>query len=82
MTFVPPDSSQSLYTKLCSGWFFPAHERLKGHDSVAVRKRLEAQEWWPAERLEAWRVARLRAFLMDIGARVPYCRDLFARLGF
>lgn len=34
----------SLYTSLCSGLLFPLHERLKHHDSVAVRKRLEAQE--------------------------------------
>jgi len=75
-------AGRSLYTGLCSGVLFPAHERLKGHDSVAVRRRLELQERWPWEQLDAWRVARLRYFLMDIGARVPYCRDLFAGLGF
>jgi len=32
------------YTALCSGLFFPLHERLKGHDSVAWHKRLEASQ--------------------------------------
>lgn len=74
--------SRSLYTALCSGMLFPAHERFKGHDSVAVRRRLEQQERWPQQHLESWRVARLRDFLMDIGAGVPYYQGLFARLGF
>ncbi|MBS1188669.1 MAG: capsular polysaccharide biosynthesis protein CapK [Rhodocyclaceae bacterium] len=74
--------SRSAYTALCSGVLFPVHELLKGHSSVAVRRRLEAQEWWPRDRLEAWRVERLRDFLMAVGARVPHYRALFARLDF
>ncbi|PHV12112.1 phenylacetate--CoA ligase family protein [Chitinimonas sp. BJB300] len=72
----------SVYTTLCSGVFFPLHERLKGHDSVALRRRLEASQWWTAEQLEAYRAERLRAFLTEIGQRVPYYRDLFHQLGF
>jgi phenylacetate-CoA ligase len=82
MTAATGRVARSLYTALCSGMLFPLHERLKRHRSAAVRRRLEAQERWPAEELEAWRVARLRQFLMDIEARVPYCRHLFSRLGF
>ncbi len=70
------------YTALCAHLLFPLHERLKGHDSVAVRRRLEASQWWPAERLEAERVQRLRGFLTDIGTHVPYYRTLFRSLGF
>jgi phenylacetate-CoA ligase len=72
----------SLYTAMCSRLLFPLHERLKGHDSVAVRKRLEESQWWLADRLADDRTARLREFLGDIGTRVPYYRELFGRLGF
>ena len=72
----------SLYTAVCSHALFPLHERLKGHDSVAVRQRLEASQWWPREAIEADRVARLRRFLVDAGTRVPYYRDLYAQSGF
>ena len=72
----------SLYTQLCANVLFPLHERLKKHDSVARRKALEESQWWPRERIEALRVERLRAFLTEIGARVPYYRELFARIGF
>ncbi len=72
----------SLYTKACSGLMFPLHERLKGHDSVAIRRRLEDSQWWTGERIAALQAERLRAFLVDIGAHVPYYRDLFAARGF
>ncbi len=70
------------YTALCAHVLFPLHERLKHHDSVAVRQRLEASQWWPADRLEDDRVQRLRAFLTDIGRHVPYFRTLFQDHGF
>lgn len=72
----------SLYTSVCSGVLFPLHERLKGHASVAMRKQLEASQWWPREQLQADRLQRLRAFLTEIGTRVPYYRTLFGQLGF
>lgn len=70
------------YTAICSGALFPIHERLKGHDSVAVRRRLEASQWWSVDQLEADRTQRLRRFLVDIGDHVPYFRDLFCSSGF
>jgi phenylacetate-CoA ligase len=72
----------SLYTALCSRVLFPIHERLKGHSSVAVLRRLEQSQWWSAERLQAEQVERLRAFLTDIGEHVPYFRTLFKERGF
>ena len=72
----------SLYTGICSRLLFPLHERLKGHDSVARRQRLEKSQWWPVDRLAEEQALRLRDFLVGIGARVPYHRDLFRRLGF
>jgi len=70
------------YTALCSGLLFPLHERVKGHHTVALRKALELSQWRPAAEIEAQRVRRLRAFLTDVGQRVPYYRDLFKRIGF
>ncbi|WP_291994452.1 phenylacetate--CoA ligase family protein [Candidatus Accumulibacter sp. ACC003] len=72
----------SFYTAMCSQLLFPLHERLKGHDSVAWRARLEESQWWSAAQLADYRVERLRDFLVDIGQHVPYYRDLFSRLGF
>lgn len=72
----------SAYTALCSRAIFPLHERLKGHDSVAMRQRLERSQWWSREEIEAARVQRLRDFLADVGRNVPYYRDLFGRQGF
>lgn len=72
----------NLYAALCSRALFPLHEYLKGHDSVARRKRLEESQWWSPQQIEDHRALRLREFLVDIGARVPYYGDLFGRLGF
>lgn len=76
------ENGLSLYTGICSRLLFPLHERLKGHDSVARRQRLEKSQWWPVDRLAEEQALRLRDFLVGIGARVPYYRDLFRRLGF
>jgi phenylacetate-CoA ligase len=71
-----------LYTKLASAGLFPLHERLKGHDSVAVRRRLERSQWRSTADILAEQTDRLRDFLTDIGRRVPYWRKLFQELGF
>ena len=72
----------SLYTTVCAHALFPLHERLKGHASVSVRERLERSQWWPREAIERDQVVRLRRFLVDVGERVPYYRELFADLEF
>lgn len=71
-----------LYTRLVAGVLFPLHERLKRHSTVAVRRAMEDSQWWPAERLQALQVDRLRTLLVEAGRHVPYYRDLFKRLGF
>jgi len=70
-----------MYTPLVSNLLFPLHERLKGHCTVAVRRRMEQTQWWPPEQIAALQVERLRA-LLTAAAHVPYWRDLFTRLGF
>ncbi|MBN7797443.1 phenylacetate--CoA ligase family protein [Parahaliea mediterranea] len=71
-----------LYTPLVSGLLFPLHERLKGHQTQAVFRRLEESQWRSPGELEALQIERLREFLAAIGRDVPYFRDLFAELGF
>ncbi|MDO8450865.1 MAG: phenylacetate--CoA ligase family protein [Rhodoferax sp.] len=72
----------SLYTAVCSQFLFPLHEGLKGHDSVARRKRLEESQWLSVEQLELYRARRLQQFLVEVGQRVPYYRRLFKHLDF
>lgn len=71
-----------LYTSFVSSVVFPVHERLKGHDTVALRRQMEERQWWPAERIADFQLQRLRELLLDAAANVPYYRDLFAQLGF
>jgi phenylacetate-CoA ligase len=73
---------RSLYTSFVSTVLFPLHEHIKGHHSARLRRELERSQWWPTERLKEYRTERLRAFLAQVGRRVPYYRDLFARCGF
>src|SRR5690349_8001142 len=70
------------YTSLISGFVFPLHERLKKHRSVAIRRELEASQWWGRDRLEEYQVSRLQTFLREVNAHVPYYRTLFSQLGF
>lgn len=72
----------SLRKRLISGFLFPLQERLKGHDTVRIRRRMEDSQWWAPERIEAFRIERLRSFLTDISQHVPYYRDRFAEQGF
>ena len=67
----------SVYTAVCSRALFPLHERLEGARFGRGGERLKRSQWWPREAIERDRIVRLRRFLADAGARVPYYRDLF-----
>ncbi len=69
-------------TTLVSSFLFPLQERLKGHDSVALRREMEQVQWLPSAQLAALQGQRLRAFLQDVGQHVPYYRSLFEHSGF
>ncbi|MCZ8234223.1 MAG: AMP-binding protein [Inhella sp.] len=71
-----------LYTRFVSGCLFPLQERLKHHDTVAVRRALERSQWSTPAELQALQVDRLRRLLTLAGAHVPHYRDLFRDLGF
>jgi phenylacetate-CoA ligase len=66
-----------MYTGTVSKLIFPLHERLKRHTSVAVRRKMEASQWWSADALRAHQLKRLRALLVDVAAHVPYYQKLF-----
>lgn len=70
------------YTAFVRGVLFPLHERLKGHDTVRIRRQLEASQWWPADRLRDLQLQRLGRLLRQAAQKVPYYRALFGRLGF
>ncbi len=70
------------YTRLTAGLLFPLQERLKHHDTVAVRRRLEQTQWWPPEQLQALQLQRLQALLQQAAAQVPYYRGVFRQAGF
>ena len=70
------------YTSFVSSVLFPLQERLKGHDTVAVRRQMEEVQWWGAERIASLQLTRLRDLLVDVAAHVPYYRETFALIGF
>ncbi len=70
------------YTRFVVGVVFPLHERLKQHNTVAVRRGLEDSQWHKPEQLEQLQVQRLRRLLAEAGTHVPYYRQLFQRIGF
>jgi phenylacetate-CoA ligase len=74
--------SRSPYTRLVSDVLFPLHERIKGHQSAALLRHLEATQWWSRDQLEAYRVECLRRVLSLAGAKVPYYRRVFREIGF
>jgi phenylacetate-CoA ligase len=71
-----------MYTRLVSSVLFPLHEQLKRHTTVAVRRRMERDQWLDPEALQTLQLQRLRHFLQDVGTNVPYYTELFARTGF
>ena len=71
-----------LYTALAANVLFPLHEKLKHHDTVAVKRALERSQWLTPQQIGELQLRRLRAFLGECGTHVPYYRDLFRELGF
>jgi phenylacetate-CoA ligase len=71
-----------LYTALVANLLFPLQERFKKHTTAAVRRAMDESQWWPAAKLEALRLDRLRRLLVRAGGHVPYFSDCFAGLNF
>ena len=64
-----------LYTRMISRVIFPLQERLKGHDTLHVRREMDDSQWWPREKLEALQLSRLQALLQEAYRNVPYYRE-------
>jgi phenylacetate-CoA ligase len=79
---TPSHKKKELYTSLVSSFFFPLHERIKNHHSVAVCKELEASQWWDQTRLQELQLSRLIRLLTHAEVHVPYYRKLFSEIGF
>lgn len=79
---IQPKPRKDFYTAFISGCVFPLHERLKKHNSVAIRKQMEQSQWWDTTRLHEYQLTRLRDFLVTVQKHVPYYRQLFANIGF
>ena len=71
-----------LQTSLVAKILFPLQEKLKKHDTVAIRQAMDSSQWWTAEKLGEFQLERLRAFLTKVGTHVPYYRDCFKNLSF
>jgi phenylacetate-CoA ligase len=78
----PEEIRMGLYTRLVANILFPLQEKLKKHDTLAIRKAMDESQWWSPEKLEMYRLERLRSLLVKVGKHVPYYRDCFASLGF
>lgn len=70
------------YTNMVANYLFPLHERFKGHDTVRIRRLLEASQWWDAERLRDGQLQSLRKLLIRASTKAPYYRRLFSETGF
>lgn len=71
----------TLYTGLVSRLLFPIHERLKRHETVAVRKKLETSQWYSADRLKQLQLQRLRSLIRSAYDHVPYYKRLMDGIG-
>ena len=71
-----------MYTKFVADVLFPLQEKMKKHDTVAIRKAMDGSQWWSPARLDLYRLERLRGLLVNAERHVPYYRECFARLGF
>ena len=78
----PEEIKVDLYTRLVANILFPLQEKLKNHDTLAIRKAMDDSQWWSPERLKDYRLERLRSMLVKVGKNVPYYRDCFTSLGF
>ena len=70
-----------IYTRLVSKLLFPLHERLKKHDTVAIKAQLEKSQWLPSNEIMQAQNERLQQFIGQIIKEVPYYKALFNKLG-
>lgn len=74
--------SNSFYTQCVSKLIFPLQEKIKKHDTLAIREAMDESQWWSLDQLESFRLQHLRKLLESAAQHVPYYRDTFVKLGF
>jgi phenylacetate-CoA ligase len=70
-----------IYTRLVTKLLFPLQERLKGHDTVAIKTQLEKSQWLPKDKIMKVQNERLQQFIDKVIEDVPYYKALFKELG-
>ena len=70
-----------LYTMLVSKLLFPLHEKIKKHDTVAIKNQLEKSQWQTTEQILAAQKRRLQSFIQTAYQNVPFYKAQFDRLG-
>ena len=76
-------ASSAFYAWTYERVLFPGWQRgVRRRSTFELLSRLEATQWLPASELEALQLESLRALLRHAGARVPYYRELFRKIGF
>ncbi len=71
---------KGLYSKFITQLVFPLHERLKKHDTVAIKRALEQSQWLSTADIVHQQELRLQAFIAKVVANVPFYQALFTRL--
>lgn len=69
-----------IYTKIVSKLLFPLHERLKKHNTVAIKTQLEKSQWLTKSQIQQVQNERLRQFFVKTVNNVPYYQQLFKQL--
>jgi len=72
----------SPYTSVVTGVLLPLHESLKGHSTMRVHREMDTLQWRSPEQVGQYQLQRLRTFVSDIGANVPYFQRMFQELSF
>lgn len=72
--------NSSLYTRFVSQCFFPLHERLKKHSTVAIKQAMEQQQWWSLQAIQTLQLQRLKQLLQSAKQHVPYYQQLLQSL--
>ncbi len=70
-----------IYTKFIANAMFPLHEKLKGHNTVAVCKEMEHTQWYSVEKIKALQLSRLKVLLTHVESHVPYYQRTLKKLG-
>ena len=75
------ENMTGIYTAVVAKLLFPLHERLKKHDTVAIKKQLEKSQWSSQEKIMQAQRERLQQFISKVIENVPYYKTLFNKLG-